>query len=960
MSFLAEIAQMYAGADNLRRYTFVFPNHRAGIFFRKALAENISKPVFAPRTITITECFELFSDLETADNLTLIFELYKEYKRLAESREFNPTGDKTFVDTLDTFISKGRMLVSDFSEVDKYLVDNVSSLFQTIHDLHDIDTGFSFLSEEQKAFLRRFWSDYWLSAEKHTDNSLFHTSFVRLWSLLSPLYENFRARLRSKGLAYEGMLQREVAESGISQKDTHFVFIGFNALTPAERKLMLMLKDAGKADFFFDYSDPLLSRKDNRASLFVEDNLRDFRVSMPESAPLRSNTPKIRWIKVPSDVGQTYEVHRIVKDIVSDDANADLVKTAVVLPDEHLLIPLLRSIPEDVKTINVSMGYPLSATALWALIENLFRMQSSYRRGSFYYRDLLSVLRHPLIGELLGQQQNNAGDGSTKTADALQQFVVRSKRLFISKNSLATNEAAKILFAHPENAIEMTDYLQSVLTALAPDGEVVSDAQWQMQTTCNTLRQALVRHEDICADMGILTLFTLLKMQLSDAAIPFVGEPLQGLQVLGVLETRAIDFDNIIITSFNDDLYPGGGRQNSYIPYSIRRAFSLPTPERQDAIFAYNFYRMLSHAKNVWFITNTTSDDKNTGEPSRYLNQLRYQFEVEIEEEHVVFQPQSTEGYKDVIEKTADIMAILEKKICEDGISPSAINSYFRCPQIFYFQYVKGLRETEELDDDTAANAFGTWFHAIMEYLYTKPNKGGAERESEDNAGNVITADIINNILENLDSILDNLALLDPVRHDRLLMNVLKKYAANLLKFDLKFVPFEIKGLEKKTEKRLRLSNGKTAILKGTIDRIDRPLNSGTTIRVADYKTGKSENEYKSIEDLFKPTFDRNGYALQTLFYCYLCEEFAKEGMAIEPHLFSVRSLSADASHNTLVREKGKDCFSWDEVRNDYMYALDNFIVNELLCESIPFVKTEEKNRARRCKDCAYKDLCGE
>ena len=554
-SKLHAIAQTFVtqvGSD-LPRYTCVFPNHRAGLFFRKYLSQYVDKPMFAPHVMSINECFSELSDLQVADQLTLLLRLYSEYQRLKPNAE-----------TLDQFIYWGKMMLADFSEIDNHLVPHVEALFASIHDLHAIEERFQYLTDNQRKALARFWKEF-QDSDKHHPNVEMHKRFLHTWDLLHPLYSALRENLLCDGLAYEGMLHREVLErwQSIPQESfrEQYVFLGFNALTASERELMLRLQEMGKADFYFDYDSPYLRDPQNKASLFMEENLRLFHSRFPISNtqyPIANNEVcDITLVSVPSTVGEVHEVNRILSEIIPTDSH-DLTRTAVVLPDEQLLIPLLNVFPKSVSKINVTMGYPLRATSLYMPVA--------------YPEQYLIPM--------------------PDTADA---FIVQMREYLLS---LRNDDNAEGVY----QLIKVLDRLQTALVAYPYIAFTVADVQ------------------------------QLLKMLTLETTIPYVGEPLDGLQVMGVLETRALDFDNVIITGFNDDLYPGRTSNNSYVPYTLRCGFDLPTPDRQNAIFAYNFYRMLSYAKRVWFITNSTADEQHSGEVSRYFYQLKWQYGVDVKQ----------------------------------------------------------------------------------------------------------------------------------------------------------------------------------------------------------------------------------------------------------------------------------------------------------------------------------------
>ena len=738
--------------NDLSRYTFVFPNHRAGLFFRKYLGLYVSKPMFAPRVMTINECFAELSDLVVTDQLTLLLRLYSAYQRLHSKSE-----------GLDRFIYWGKMMLADFSEIDNHLVKHVEALFSFVKDWHAIDERFSYLSENQRLALSRFWKEFYESDEHHR-NSKMHQDFLHTWDLLYPLYTALRDSLLQDGLAYEGMLHREVIEHWNDIPSSRFreqyVFLGFNALTTSERELMLRLQQMGRADFYFDYDSPYLSDPMNKASMFMEENLRVFKSKFDVAHSPDEFNQELKLISVSSMMGETHEVHRILSDIIPVGCK-ELTRTAVVLPDEQLLIPLLDSIPTSVEKINVTMGYPLRATLLY--------MSVAYPE---------EILR-PMPTE----------------AHA---FIVKMRECLTAQSN-------------PENA----------------------EAIYQLLKVLNRLETALDMYPEI--GFTVVDMQQLLKMMTLETTIPYVGEPLDGLQVMGVLETRALDFDNVIITGFNDDLYPGRAANNSFIPYTLRCGFDLPTIDRQNAIFSYNFYRMISYAKRVWFITNSTSDEQHSGEVSRYFYQLKWQYGVHIEETIVTpalgTDKQSTGGLS--IEKDKRILDLRK-------ISPTSLTTYLRCPKQFYFKYIEHLKEPEP--DETVSVSdltLGKVLHAVMQDLYAPF------------VGKNVSALDIEHLLKrvNDDVEWEQFSALQDLGSDILAKQIVRTYINNILNYDYKSTPFQYVGSELPVERQCRLSSGKQQlVLTGVIDRLDLKTN---ILRVIDYKTGRTDLTYTSMEDVF-------------------------------------------------------------------------------------------------------------
>lgn len=864
-SKLHAIAQTFVRevGDDLQHYTFVFPNHRAGLFFRKYLSQYTERPMFAPRVMSINDCFAELSDLQVADQLTLLLRLYSEYRRLKPDAE-----------SLDQFLYWGKMMLADFSEIDNHLVEHVEALFASIKDLHAIDEHYSYLTDNQRKALARFWQEFQNSDMRHPNGEL-HQHFLHTWDVLYPLYSALHANLLQDGLAYEGMLHREVLAHWesipVERFRDQYVFLGFNALTASERELMLRLQAMDRADFYFDYDSPYLRDPQNKASLFMEDNLRLFtsRFAIPDSrlATPSNDIGDITLISVPSTVGEVHEVHRILSDIIPAGSQ-DLTRTAVVLPDEQLLIPLLHAFPKSVSKINVTMGYPLRATSLY--------MPVAYPE--------------------------------------------------------------QYLIPMPETAEVFIEQMRACLLSMRNDDN--AEGVYQITKVLDRLQTALKTYPNIA--FSVADAQQLLKMLTLETTIPYVGEPLDGLQVMGVLETRALDFDNVIITGFNDDLYPGRSSSNSFVPYTLRCGFDLPTPDRQNAIFAYNFYRMLSYAKRVWFITNSTADEQHSGEVSRYFYQLKWQYGVEVKQVVAVNQLAMPDN--------ADCAPIVkDERVAQlSRLSASSLGTYLRCPKLFYYRHIEHIQEPEKDESISASEAtLGNVLHAIMHRLYTPY------------MGQQITHSTIEGLLRlvNDDAYWASLAPLQDLKGDRLAEKVVRTYVNNILHYDYTCTPFQLLAAEQPI--RVVLPNNMT--INGTLDRLDRKAD---IVRVVDYKTGKADLNYSSMADVFgvMPPAEGetyalrkqgNTYILQTMLYCWiLSEQYAQ----LSPTIYPARQLS-DASTRTGIHAVGDNQpLLFDDTKKQEFIDELTALIHEIRNPEIPFYPCADEHV---CKSCNFMALCG-
>ena len=837
---------------SLPQYTFVFPNHRAGLFFRKYLSQAVDKPVFSPEILTINECFAQLTDLRFADQLTLLVRLYDLYRHQRPDAE-----------PIEQFLYWGKMMLSDFSEIDNHLIPNVEALFYAVRDLHDIDDRFRYLTDNQRDAIHRFWGEF-LTSEAHHPDSTMHPHFLRTWQLLYPLYTSLRQNLLSDGLAYDGLLHREVIEHLDSidpqRLKQHYVFVGFNALTESERQLMLHLQALGRADFYFDYENYRLRDPENRASLFMEDNRRLFQSRYTLPASDNTQDPQCRLISVPSTISEAHEVYHILRELYTDTPNPDYTRTAVVLPDEQLLIPLLGCFPPEVEKINVTMGYPLRATSLYMPVA--------------YPEQFLSPM--------------------------------------------------------PASASDYIAQIRDLLTSMRTDEN--AEGVYQLLKVLDKMTAVLTRYPDV--PFSVEAAQQVLRMLTMEASIPYVGEPLNGLQVMGVLETRALDFDNLIITGFNDDLYPGRTRSNSFVPYILRKGFGLPTPERQDAIFAYNFYRMLSYAKRVWFITNSTADEQHSGEVSRYFYQLQWQYHVPVEHETVVspLNTPATDNHAEV-PKTEEMLQTFRDYVSK-GISPSALNKYLRCQKQFYYRYVLRIHEPEQDEEISVTDlTLGTVLHDTIQHLY-QPYEG-----------KMLTASVIETLRAGFAANAANDGLLDALKGDILAEQVVRSYVRNILDFDLTQVPLRYVAAEYPCSRTLSVPGVGDVRFYGKIDRIDE--RQGTT-RIIDYKTGKTDLEFRDMAQVFDRKQNKS-QVLQTLFYCWLTGNGDTS-----PHIYPVRRMADAENTETAIHLKGEDGLLFQDVEPDFLEALQA-LLQEIFDISQPFLPT---NDTRSCNTCPFAVLC--
>jgi len=962
--FLRNVAQAFykRHGQKVSDFTFIFPNRRAGIFFQKYLAEVAERPMFSPEILTVTDLFSRLSNYKPADRIEVLFSLYNIYIQISKSAE-----------TFDEFLFWGEMILNDFDDVDKYMVD-AKQLFRNIYDLKEIDSGFSYLDEDQIIAIRRFWTNF-----LPTGDSLHKKEFLEMWEVLYELYSSLRTTLEKKGLAYEGMIFREVAEKtkskdGFDIPFSKLVFVGLNAHSKSEETFLRYLQQQKIADFYWDYSSELVKDPDNRASAFIDRNKMLFPSQLSlDAEEMTFELPRIEAIGIPSAVGQAKFVHEIINTFIKEHiiaSDEDALKTAVILPDENLLLPTLYSIPSEIGKINVTMGYNLSNSSISGLMDHIFSIQRNVRLTSdgetgFYYRFVLSILSHKYVAGIAGE-----------VARSLRTDIIQHNKSVVSLDMLTGHSVIELIFKTIDSWNDIAGYLKNILsliqaslytnTADPDDNEPQTDAQVtdlerefiiEYYKTINKLEDALSKVE---AGMKPETYFKLLKKLVAGISVPFTGEPLSGLQIMGMLETRALDFENIIILSMNEGIFPQRKPANSFIPYNLRKGFGLPTYEHQDAIFSYHFYRLINRAKRIHILYDTRTEGLQTGEVSRYFNQLKYLYsnKFDIKEKLTVYEVSIVESETIEIIKDEKIQKKLEDFLTgARSLSASSINMYLDCPLQFYFSVVEGLKEEDEIAETIEANTFGSIFHSVMEWLY------------EPFEGKMVTADLLHKIRKDETLLTKTIEKsfaknyfktdINKVRkltgQNYLTGEVIRKYVKKVVKSDAKLTPFIYIQSEKRINTIYDLPLGKQVALKGFIDRIDET--SGRT-RIIDYKTGKGLLRYKSMEQLFdKNIKDRPKAVMQVFMYAhlYLLENPDK---IVEPGIYFLRSLfdekfDADVLFKPSVKESYR-IEDFSAYQEDFKAYFDECL-EEIFDINTKFTQT---STGKACEWCAFTSIC--
>ena len=885
--FLYQVARHYL-AGGISDKCLIFPNRRSMVFFTKHLRTLVAagggKPVVMPQMLTVADFFGRLHGRPVADKGTLLLCLYDVYKDLYPNAE-----------PLDDFIFWGDVILSDFSDTDKYLV-SPEQLFTNVADFKAIEDTYEYLTPDQLEAVERFLKHF----RNETSPSIYKAKFLGLWNILLPLYRGFRAALGTKGLSYDGMMYRGVAAAfkegsaaGIAAEKFPgtgcFVFVGLNALNECERLVMRRLRDAGLASFCWDYCGEMIRDKSNRSSFFMEQNVAEFPMDwVLEDVP---EQPRINVVAVPSAVGQA----KLLPGMIGDPQD-----TAIVIPDEALLLPVLSSIPDSIREVNVTMGLPLQGSRIHALMHEVTMLQLHLRQTKgkwyFYHKYVWNILSGGIIRNLLSEQEK----------EAVQKL----------------KAAAKYYIPQEDFAGCGPDYLEGVLRALAPrmleDPDMAAEVEFAWRWLGCVLR---------LGDKGLAVLpatyVRLLGQLLSVQSVPLEGEPLGGLQVMGPLETRALDFGTVILLSCNEGVFPRHSVSPSFVPPQLRKAFGLPTYEFQDSIWAYYFYRMICRASTVWLLYDTRTEGLVSGEESRYIKQLRYHFRLPVR-----FSTASagihTAAPEQDIPKPADIRERLHSR----PLSASRLQDYIACPAKFYYSFVLGLEAEDEVAESLDAGMFGDVYHNTMQILYQEAPGGRltaayleAVKKDKDHIRGIADA-IVREKLRTVEISGRNLVLED----------IILEYIDKTLDIDIGLVrdrgDIRLLGLE--LSKNWEFEGYR---FYGKIDRLEAMADG--TVRVVDYKTGRTDGD------------TRAKIQLQLFLYDMFIEGSVPAGARVVNCIYPAQKLfTSGIEEMPVVRE---DC--------DARKAELSSLLKEISSPDLPFTRTDDIQHT--CAYCDFKNICG-
>ena len=953
-TFLKQVAHdLYNKTEgNFTKVAIVFPNKRASLFFNEYLAQESDRPIWSPTYVSISELFRQSSDLSIADPIKLVCDLYKVFQKATGSKE-----------TLDDFYFWGEMLIADFDDADKNMADT-HALFSNLKDLNELMDNYDFLEEGQKEALSQFFHNF--SINQVTE---LKQRFISMWNVLGDIYAEYKALLESQSIAYEGMLYRQVIE----QLDVEalpynkYIFVGFNVLNKVEHTLFKKLNEAGKAMFYWDYDTFYLNKTPHEAGEFIRRNLRDFPSELPASFFDNLNQPKeVTFIESPTENGQV----RYLPQWIRENLTSQEKETAVVLCNEALLQPVLHALPDNVKHINITMGFPLSQTPAYSFVNALMELHTSGynpNNGRYLFAEVISVLKHPYTRQL------------SPEAEKLEQTLTRDNRFYPLPSELKQDNVLELLFTPRRNNLDLCSMLSEALKEVAviyqQQAASHSDAFDQLYRESLFKTYTLVNRFHTLIESKELnvqaeTFQRLLTRVMSSSSIPFHGEPAIGMQVMGVLETRNLDFRHLIMLSVNEGQLPKAGGDSSFIPYNLRKAFGMTTIDHKIAVYAYYFYRLMQRTEKVTLVYNTATDGINRGELSRFMLQflIEWGYPVLRKQLEAAQSPQSSAPI--IIEKTPDVMERMKsvfdiRNNPKALISPSALNCYLDCPLKFYYKYVALLSAPDEVTADIDSAKFGSIFHYAAEHIYKDLTAHG-KLISRENLETLLKDEVrLQTYVDNgFKELFFNLPPNEQPEYNGIqLINsaVIVKYIQQLLRNDLRYAPFTFIGSEQRIFENIEICTSTGDIqsrIGGIIDRID---SKGESLRIVDYKTGGDADTPANVQSLFIPDKKRSNYVFQTFLYASIvCKKLREknDSRLVAPALLYIHRAASE--NYSPVIQMGEPRKPKEPVDNFAQYEGDfrenlKTLLEDIFNPDISFTQTEIEDK---CAYCDFRALC--
>ncbi|TDN88142.1 PD-(D/E)XK nuclease superfamily protein [Salegentibacter sp. 24] len=909
VSFISEVLkELISSEENISETIFILPSKRAGSFLLRELSLLNKKNLFAPKVYSIEEFTEVISKVKTVDNTITLFEFYNTYKGLTPVEE---------QENFETFTAWAQSLIHDFNEIDRYLID-YKKFFNYLAEIQDLK--------------------HWSIQEPKTE---LINNYLAFWKSLPNYYEALKNQLLSKSTGYQGLIYRlaseNIADYALLHSNKH-VFIGFNALNASEQKIVQHLLEKNQAEVFWDLDEVFLKDPQHEASLFINQYLKDWPVYRNKQPKLKidqySKPKNIQITGVPKNVGQA----KYLGELLANFDEKALQETAVVLGEEDLLLPVLNSLPPNVKDLNITMGFPLKNAPIASLFDRLFQIHQN-TATTYYYKDVISVINHPALNEILDQESEF--------------FIEKIQR----ENSVNLSEKDIIIsFSEEANPLIkacFNSWNDSPGKALAAFQEIITEIKIQLKHSKNKLGLEFLYHFHVLFNKlenlnsnyphlkTVKSLYQFYKELISTQSLDFQGRPFKGLQLMGMLESRALDFKNVIICSVNEGVLPSGKSGSSFIPFDLKQTYKLPTYKEKDAVYTYHFYRLLQRASNIHLLYNTETDGLNSGEKSRFLTQLEIEKQSAHQLKHVTVSPKVPSIKNELREviKTPEIMEKL-KSLAGYGFSPSALTSYIRNPIDFYQQYVLEVGDREEVEETVAYNTLGTVVHDSLEKFY-KPLENKLLTPEDIKAFKMRVEEEIR--LQFKRSYMDG-----PVNQGKnlLIFEVAKRYLRNFLNLELERLKIEkikILKIEENLKSEIKIEKLDFPIfMRGKVDRVE---NTNDVIRIIDYKTGKVTQDKMEIVDWENLTSDYDKYSksFQVLAYTKMMIDQNLLSLPLEAGVISFKNLKSGFlkfAKKDKPRAKNKETAIDEAILEAFEVKLKK-LITEICDPEIPFKEKE-------------------
>ena len=976
--FLRQVATYYSSERNLQDYYFVFPNRRSGQFFEKELSEQFSTPHMMPKVLTMPEWLEEMSDRDIASTIDMVFLLYRAYCETLERD-----------DSFDKFIYWAQVILSDFNDVDMAMA-NADHLFTNLKDLRGISSNHidPALKNEINRILNiqitggdSLWKNYPTPGDS-TDSPM--VKFITLWEKLAEIYHRFHALLDERGLITQGHLYRTMAErmSDMTIQDLgcqQVVMVGFTALTVSEDHIFKALKQMG-AHFWWDDRSPAFDLEANQGGQL----LRLFSKRYPSPEPLEeldktANDQHIHVMAVPSGIGQAKWAFHLVeqmglspeqraKDVQTlnlpkiDLSNA--INTAIVLPDENLFVPLINSVPESVKRLNVTLGYPMRHSGVVSLMHIVARAhkQASFNRATnrwmFFREDVNDILSHPVVKSAFTADVVRIANAMEKSNDFnVPEDMFADTALQPLFTTIHTLESAAEVLAYIDRLIQ---FLETLDQRVRDRDAAENDNRLPLQSAfivkyvdaLQQLRRAIDASEyTLTRDTSI---FFLIDRVTSAITVPFTGEPLEGLQLMGILEARCLDFENVIILSMNERVFPSYRPMSSFIPDFLRAFHLMPTNAWHEAVTTAHFYRLLSRARHALLIYDCSTGSSSAGEPSRYIKQLQMIYGRDVTPHIVDAQPDTPTELAIEVPKREDMLAHYTRPGSDNPLSVSAIKKYLRCPLLFYLRYVQHLNDDNTTSDFMDSLTVGSVIHNTLQTLYY-PNGSGTHHVDaqtirsfdHDYLRTALVREVNKTYFHRQTDELDK-----PLRGDAyILFETLETYVRNVLNYDLHLIETtgsDIEVLECEVEHVMPLSVGDINLnFTFTIDRLDR---IGGMVRLIDYKTGKDKTSFSGVEQLLGKNHEFHAL-MQLMVYCHALHQLNPDFSTLQPMIYKLR----DIEQSGMFLKKKQYIYTPDDGFNQQFLALLQTVLDEMLSIDGTFKQTDQ---AKTCVSCRFAEFC--